>query len=113
MHTRRALIHLHTIARHVSTLQNEDLPYDLALERGNLESAALLASAAWNQGFNPLDEPLVTAAESKVFESLAHLLDPNPRRLKQIISVYALATEVAKRRPLVDGDWKVRYGSCA
>ena len=82
------------------------LPYDLALEGGDLNSSALLASAAWNKGFDPLDRPLVTTAESKVFGSLAPLLDPNPRRLKQIIGVYALATEVAGRMPLVEGDWK-------
>ena len=82
------------------------MPYDLALERGYLNNSALLASAAWNKGFNPVGQPLVTAAESKVFASLAHLLDPNPRRLKQIISVYALATEVARRMPLLEGDWK-------
>ena len=83
------------------------MPYDLALEGGYLNnSACLLASAAWNKGFDPLDQPLVTVAESRVFESLAHLLDPNPRRLKQIINVYALATEVARRMPLLEGDSK-------
>ena len=46
--------------------------------------------------------PLVSAAEMRVFEALSHLLDPNPRRLKRIISVYALVTEVAKRAPLSD-----------
>ena len=40
----------------------------------------------------------------RTFESLSPLLDPNPRRLKRIISVYALATEVAKRVPLSDVD---------
>ena len=81
------------------------MPYDLAMEGKHLDSSVLLASAAWNKGFEPL-HPLVTASESKVFESLAHLLDPNPRRLKQIISVYALATEVARRVPLLEGDRK-------
>ena len=53
--------------------------------------------------------PLVSAAEMRVFESLSHLLDPNPRRLKRIISVYALVAEVAKRVPLSqDADSKAR-----
>ena len=66
-------------------------------------------SAVWldgGEGFQQPDCPLVSAAESQVFESLSHLLDPNPRRLKRIISVYALATEVAKRMPLSEGDPK-------
>ena len=64
-------------------------------------------SAVWldgGEGFQQPDRPLVSAAESQVFESLSYLLDPNPRRLKRIISVYALATEVAKRMPLSEGD---------
>ena len=72
--------------------------------------------AALSDGTQQL--PLVSAAEMRVFESLSHLLDPNPRRLKRIISVYALVTEVAKRVPLsnvgstacatvnVTGPWK-------
>ena len=87
-------------------LQFGKLPFDLALDAGCQGNAALLASGAWNKGFDPLDQPLVTTAESKVFESLAHLLDPNPRRLKRIISVYALVTEVAQRMPLSEGNWK-------
>ena len=82
-----------------------ELPFDVALERGY--PAPLLAllmqgagSAALSDGTQQL--PLVSAAEMRVFESLSHLLDPNPRRLKRIISVYALVTEVAKRRPLSD-----------
>ena len=57
-------------------------------------------SAAWL--VDTICQPLVSAEEVKVFESLSHLLDPNPRRLKRIISVYALVTEVAKRTPLSD-----------
>ena len=99
------------------------MPYELAQKEGYLSFASfnsfersteyvslvnattvlLASSAVWNKGFNPLDQRLVTAAESKVFESLAHLLDPNPRRLKRIVSVYALAAEVAKRVPLSEG----------
>ena len=95
-----------------SHLQDNKLPYDLALELGG--SAELLGllqrsgSAAWSKGYQQTDGPLVTAAESRVFESLSGLLDPNPRRLKRIISVYALATEVAKRTPLAEGDSKAR-----
>ena len=97
------------------TLQDGRLPYDLALEFGG--SAKLLGllqpgSAAWSEGYQQADEPLVTAAESRVFESLSRLLDPNPRRLKRIISVYALATEVAKRRPISGGFSKARYAIC-
>ena len=90
----------------MSPLQAGKLPYDLALEKGHPNNSVLLASAAWNLGYDQVNGPLVTAAESKVFESLANLLDPNPRRLKKIISVYALATEVARRVPLLDGDWQ-------
>ena len=94
-----------------SHLQDDRLPYDLALEFGG--SAQLLGllqpgSAAWSEGYQQANDPLVTAAESRVFESLSRLLDPNPRRLKRIISVYALATEVAKRTPLPEGDSKAR-----
>ena len=93
-------------------LQDGRLPYDLALEFGG--SAKLLGllqpgSDAWSEGYQQADDPLVSAAESRVFESLSRLLDPNPRRLKRIISVYALATEVAKRMPLSEGDSKARY----
>ena len=88
-----------------------ELPLDLALERGY--SASLLAllmrgagSAALSDGSSKqqLRQPLVSAAEMRVFESLSHLLDPNPRRLKRIISAYALVSEVAKRMPLLDVD---------
>ena len=89
------------------SLQDSKLPLDLALERGY--SAPLLAllmrgagSAALSDGKQQL--PLVSAAEMRVFESLSPLLDPNPRRLKRIISVYALVTEVAKRVPLSEVD---------
>jgi len=61
-------------------------------------------SAALSDGSSKQPLPLVSAAEMRVFESLSHLLDPNPRRLKRIISVYALVTEVAKRVPLSDAD---------
>ena len=96
-------------------MQDGRLPYDLALEIGG--SAQLLGllqpgSAAWSEGSQQADRPLVSAAESRVFESLSHLLDPNPRRLKRIISVYALATEVAKRTPLSDDSPKARYTIC-
>ena len=79
------------------------LPLDLALEHGY--SAPLLTmlmqgagSAALSDGEQQL--PLVSAAEMRVFEALSPLLDTNPRRLKRIINVYALVTEVAKRKPL-------------
>ena len=45
-------------------------------------------------------KPLVRATEINAFEELSKLLDPNPRRLKRIINVYSLATEVAKVMPL-------------
>ena len=84
-------------------LQENKIPLDLALQHAY--PAPLLAllmrgagSAALGDGTEQL--PLVSAAEMRVFESLSPLLDPNPRRLKRIISVYALATEVAKRKPL-------------
>ena len=94
------------------TLQDGRLPYDLALKIGG--SAELLGllqpgSAAWSEDSQQSDRPLVSAAESRVFESLSRLLDPNPRRLKRIISVYALATEVAKRMPLSQDFPKARY----
>jgi hypothetical protein len=83
------------------------VPLDLALE--NKYSAPLLAllmrgagSAALSDGSSKQPLPLVSAAEMRVFESLSPLLDPNPRRLKRIISVYTLVTEVAKRVPLSD-----------
>ena len=83
--------------------QADKLPFDLALEHGY--SASLLAllqpgSAVWSDGFDELQDPLVSVAEMRVFEALSDLLDPNPRRLKRIISVYALVTEVASRMPL-------------
>ena len=100
---------------HPLPLQDGKLPYDLAMEVGG--SAHFLGllqpvSATWSEDLQPADRPLVSAAESRVFESLSHLLDPNPRRLKRIISVYALATEVAKRMPLSEGDSKARYAIC-
>ena len=65
-------------------------------------------SDVWFDG-DSLSQPLVSAAEIKVFESLSHLLDPNPRQLKCIVNVYALASEVAKVKPLSeDNDEKVR-----
>ena len=92
-------------------LQDGKLPYDLAMEAGG--SAHFLGllqpvSATWSEDLQPADRPLVSAAESRVFESLSHLLDPNPRRLKRIVSVYALVTEVAKRVPLSEGSLKAR-----
>ena len=91
----------------VSLLQVNKLPLDLALE--GAYPALLLTllmqgagSAALSDGTQQL--PLVSAAEMRVFESLSPLLDPNPRRLKRIISVYALVTEVAKRVPLSDAN---------
>ena len=97
-------------------VQDGKFPFDLALNSGC--SAPILAllqpgSAAWfcvndddweGKTSLPLPLPLVSAEEIKVFASLSHLLDPNPRRLKRIISVYALVTEVAKRVPLSDVD---------
>ena len=100
----------------VSCLQYGKLPFDLALSnRCSMSILALLqpGTAAWCNGgedFQQPDRPLVSAAESRVFESLAHLIDPNPRRLKRIVSVYALVNEVAKRTPLSEGGSKV---SCA
>jgi len=88
------------------------LPFDLALDnRGSLSLLEILqpGTVAWcngGEGFQQPDRPLVSAEESGVFESLAHLLDPNPRRLKRIISVYALVTEVAKRVSLSEDGFK-------
>ena len=95
-------------------LQGGKLPFDLALDNGG--SLSLLeilqpGTVAWcngGEGFQQPDRPLVSAEESGVFESLAHLLDPNPRRLKRIISVYALVTEVAKRVSLSEDGFKAR-----
>ena len=86
------------------------LPFDLALQRGCL--APLLAllepgSKAWLVE-SPF-QPLVSAEEIKVFESLSHLLDPNPRRLKRIISVYALASQVSKLMPLSENSLQAPY----
>ena len=86
-------------------MQAKKLPINLALEgRCSASVLALLEpdSAAWLEA-NSLFQPLVSAEEIKVFESLSHLLDPNPRRLKRIISVYALASQVAKLMPLSEG----------
>jgi len=84
-------------------VQFDKLPLDMALDREY--SAPLLTLLMQGAGLAALSDgtqqlPLVSAAEMRVFESLSHLLDPNPRRLKRIISVYALVTEVAKRVPL-------------
>ena len=59
-------------------------------------------SEALSDGSSGSDQPLplVSVSEMRVFESLSPLLDTNPRRLKRIINVYALVTEVAKRKPL-------------
>ena len=98
----------------IAPLQDGKLPFDLAVKGGcHVELLALLQpdSVAWldgGEGSQQPDRPLVSAAESRVFESLAHLLDPNPRRLKRIISVYALVTEVAKRVPLSEGSLEAR-----
>ena len=93
----------------MSSFQVNKLPLDLALDRVYSDSLyALLMRgaglAALSDGSSKQPLPLVSAAEMRVFESLSHLLDPNPRRLKRIISVYALVTEVAKRVPLSDDD---------
>ena len=83
------------------------MPFDLALEHGDSVPILVLlqpGSVAWSKKFQPGNSPLVTAEEMRVFESLSHLLDPNPRRLKRIISVYALVAEVAKRMPLSEVD---------
>ena len=88
------------------SLQVNKLPLDLALEHGY--SASLLALLMRGAGPAALSDgvqlPLVSVTEMRVFESLSPLLDPNPRRLKRILSVYALVTEVAKRVPLSDVD---------
>jgi len=60
------------------------------------------------EGETDLPLPLVSAGEIKVFSSLSSLLDPNPRRLKRIINVYAFVTEVAKQVPLSEGGSKAR-----
>ena len=98
-----------------SQMQEGKLPYDLALESGcSVSLLSLLqpgSASVWldgGKGFQQPDSPLVSAAESSVFASLSHLLDPNPRRLKRIVSVYALVTEVAKLVPLSEGDDKAR-----
>ena len=98
----------------IIALQDGKLPFDLAVQGGcSVQLLALLQpdSAAWldgGKGSQQPDRPLVSAAESRVFESLAHLLDPSPRRLKRIISVYSLVTEVAKRMPLSEGSLEAR-----
>ena len=97
----------------MSSLQDNKLPLDLALEHNDgpvLEHkypAWLLAllmrgagSEALSDGSSEQPQPLVSVSEMRVFESLSPLLDTNPRRLKRIINVYALVTEVAKRKPL-------------
>ena len=104
------MAHRHTYR---AVLQDGKLPFDLAFDLAgksgcSVELLALLQpdSIAWldgGEGFQQPDRPLVSAAESRVFGSLAHLLDPNPRRLKRLVSVYALVTEVAKRVPLSEG----------
>ena len=91
--------------------QDKNLPFDRAL--ASPAPASLLnllqpGSADCFDGIPPLNVPLASVAEIRVFESLSHLLDPNPRRLKRIISVYALATQVAKRMPLSEGGTKAR-----
>ena len=110
----------HALSRRTPCVQNGKFPFDLALSSGC--SASILAllqpgSAAWlcvNDGDLEgetklsLPLPLVSAEEIKVFASLSHLLDPNPRRVKRIINVYALVTEVAKRVPLSEGGSKAR-----
>ena len=105
----------HIATHNVSTLnslQDNKLPLDLALEHNDLAlehtySAGLLAllmrgagSAALSDGSSEHPLPLVSVAEMRVFEALSPLLDTNPRRLKRIINVYALVTEVAKRKLL-------------
>ena len=102
----------------VSSLQDGKLPFDLALDKGCSVSLLKLlqpGASAWcdsGGGFQQPDRPLVSAAESQVFQSLAHLLDPNPRRLKRIVSVYALAAEVAKLVPLSEGGPKAPLCLC-
>ena len=52
-------------------------------------------------------QPLVSAAAIEVFRSLSYLIDPNPRRLKRMVNVYALVIEVAKQMPLSEDDARV------
>ena len=94
-----------THTHNVFSLQDSKLPLDLALE--HTYPAPLLSMLMRGAGAAALSDgtqqvPLVSAAEMRVFESLSPLLDPNPRRLKRILSVYALVTEVSKRVPLSD-----------
>ena len=100
-------------------MQDNKLPLDLALEHNDgpvlkhKYPAWLLALLMRGAGSEALSDgsseerllmrgagPLVSVSEMQVFESLSPLLDTNPRRLKRIINVYALVTEVAKRKPL-------------
>ena len=94
--------------------QELKLPFDLAMEVGHSISLLTLLQPAggWIEDFDEPERPLISAAEIRVFQSLSHLLDPNPRRLKRIISVYALVTEVAKRVPLSEIDPTAR-AACA
>ena len=108
----------------IAPLQDGKLPFDLAVKSPfpwnfqgpSVQLLVLLQpdAVAWldgGEGFQQPDRPLVSAAESRVFESLAHLLDPNPRRLKRIISVYSLVSEVAKRVPLSEGSLEARLAA--
>ena len=65
-------------------------------------------SREWLESAAPSRPPLATNDEIDVFKSLAFLLDGNPRRLKRIISVYSVISEVAKRKPLEEGSDQAR-----
>ena len=95
--------------------QGKKLPFDLAMEAGSSISLLTLLqpAGAWSEDFDEPEPPLISAAEIRVFQSLSPLLDPNPRRLKRIISVYALATEVAQKMPLSEVDPTARVHRCA
>ena len=86
-------------------------PLDVALEREVSTSlfALLDPGLAWLEEMGvSLIAPLVSAAEVDAFKSLSKLLDPNPRRLKRIVNVYALVTEVAKQMPQSEDDSTAR-----
>ena len=87
------------------------MPFDLAMEAGSSISLLTLLqpAGAWSEAFDEPEPPLISAAEIRVFQSLSPLLDPNPRRLKRIISVYALASQVAKLMPLSESSLQAPY----
>ena len=71
------------------------------------EAVSDLHNADW-LGADDSSDPLVSARVMGVFSSLSHLLEPNPRRLKRIINVFSLISEVARMKPIT-GRTKARH----